>query len=661
MEVTMKRRNIHSYLIIPVLTFLSLGSMGLAQDNPFIPQKLFSDLNNEISGDRAYDYIRWLSHFHRIMGSKAYLEAAQLMSKFAEDFGLTNVQVNKQKFIGGFSWDPTAAELWLIEPHEQKIACFPEVSVSLAIRSRSAQGIFELIDVGEGTVEEDFTGKNIAGKVVLTSSDPSAVMKSAVWTRGAAGVISSYSLWRDAAHDTPDQIAYAKIPLKSTQGIPGTWAFMISPRQRTMLQQLLREGRTKNETVKVKVDIKTELKEAPEQAYTWAEIEGSLIHDQDIVLTAHLDEERTSANDNGSGCAVILEIGRTINRLMELGKTNRPKRDIIFWWPNEHHSEYQYFRENPAKRKEMLVNINLDMVGAKQSMGSRVQHIIRTPHSIPSYLSDVIESIAEYVTICNTGFFAAEMAGTPQPFAKPILSFLGSREKFDSMIVPFCIGSDHDVFCQGIIGIPGVSLINNPDPYFHSSADDLSNVDATQLKRNAFIVAAAALFIANAGDAEAPMIASEVYSRGLRRLGKDLNTALFHLRNKAGGSYQQAYKEARNLLEKAVIRESKALESALVFTVPQGKNEIFVKKLVGKIIAAENHYLEDLDSLYLLVSGKKKLQVLKAEEAADLLKVDLQTIYRMIKRKELPAFRVGRCWRINAQDLEKLCRTMPED
>ena len=57
----------------------------------------------------------------------------------------------------------------------------------------------------------------------------------------------------------------------------------------------------------------------------------------------------------------------------------------------------------------------------------------------------------------------------------------------------------------------------------------------------------------------------------------------------------------------------------------------------------------------------QRFQVLKAEEAAKLLKVDLQTIYRMIKRQELPAFRVGRCWRINARDLEELCRTVSGD
>ena len=138
----------------------------------------------------------------------------------------------------------------------------------------------------------------------------------------------------------------------------------------------------------------------------------------------------------------------------------------------------------------MLININQDMVGAKQSMGSRVQHIIRRPHSIPSYLSDVIESITEYVIMTNSAFLAAGDAGTTQPFSKPIYSHLVTRERYNAMIVPYFDSSDHLVFNEAVVGIPGVELINWPDTYIHSTADDLDNIDQTQLKRNAFIVAA---------------------------------------------------------------------------------------------------------------------------------------------------------------------------
>jgi hypothetical protein len=590
-----------------------LGLMGVVlpaalqpQESPFIPEKLARVMNNEISGDKAYNYVRLLTPYHRIMGSRAFVEAADMLAGLARSFGLVNVRVVKQKYEGGISWDPVSAELWLVEPDEIKLADFEDVAVSLAVWSRSAHVTAELVDIGPASAPGDFAGSDVAGKVVLTTAPPSLAIKNAVWERGALGVVSSATIHPASRFDAPDQVGYIKVPASRPEGKAAPWAFMISARQNGELQDILRKAKSEGRSVKVKADIETKIHEPAEQAYLWGELPGSEIHDQDIVLTAHLDEEKTSANDNGSGCADILEIGRAIQALVRAGRIPQPKRDIVFWWPNEHWSEYQYFRENPDETKTMLANINLDMVGARQSLGSRVQHIIRTPYSIPSYLSDVIESIAEYVILSNTGFLAAEEAGTPQPFSKPILSFLGSRERFNALIIPFSDGSDHDVFCERMIGIPGVALINSPDPYFHTSDDDLPNIDPTQLKRNAFIAAAAALFVANAGDDDVPLLANEVYSRALQRLGRDLNTALAHIQGKRAGDSALSYFEARNLVEQAQAREVEALESILIFAKPGGASASLVKQRARRIEGLAPGLVAELDAAYLSLSGEKR-------------------------------------------------------
>ncbi|OGD11363.1 MAG: hypothetical protein A2Y86_05655 [Candidatus Aminicenantes bacterium RBG_13_62_12] len=590
-----------------------LGLMGVVlpaalqpQESPFIPEKLARVMNNEISGDKAYNYVRLLTPYHRIMGSRAFVEAADMLAGLARSFGLVNVRVVKQKYEGGISWDPVSAELWLVEPDEIKLADFEDVAVSLAVWSRSAHVTAELVDIGPASAPGDFAGSDVAGKVVLTTAPPSLAIKNAVWERGALGVVSSATIHPASRFDAPDQVGYIKVPASRPEGKAAPWAFMISARQNGELQDILRKAKSEGRSVKVKADIETKIHEPAEQAYLWGELPGSEIHDQDIVLTAHLDEEKTSANDNGSGCADILEIGRAIQALVRAGRIPQPKRDIVFWWPNEHWSEYQYFRENPDETKTMLANINLDMVGARQSLGSRVQHIIRTPYSIPSYLSDVIESIAEYVILSNTGFLAAEEAGTPQPFSKPILSFLGSRERFNALIIPFSDGSDHDVFCERMIGIPGVALINSPDPYFHTSDDDLPNIDPTQLKRNAFIAAAAALFVANAGDDDVPLLANEVYSRALQRLGRDLNTALAHIHGKRAGDSALSYFEARNLVEQALAREVEALESILIFAKPGGASASLVKQRARRIEGLAPGLVAELDAAYLSLSGEKR-------------------------------------------------------
>jgi excisionase family DNA binding protein len=43
---------------------------------------------------------------------------------------------------------------------------------------------------------------------------------------------------------------------------------------------------------------------------------------------------------------------------------------------------------------------------------------------------------------------------------------------------------------------------------------------------------------------------------------------------------------------------------------------------------------------------------LTTEEVIDYLQVNVRTIYRMVKRSEIPAFRVGRQWRFRKRDIE---------
>jgi excisionase family DNA binding protein len=47
-------------------------------------------------------------------------------------------------------------------------------------------------------------------------------------------------------------------------------------------------------------------------------------------------------------------------------------------------------------------------------------------------------------------------------------------------------------------------------------------------------------------------------------------------------------------------------------------------------------------------------------EVADYLRVHPTTIYRLVKTRRLPAFRVGGDWRFNREDIEHWCRRATE-
>ena len=47
-----------------------------------------------------------------------------------------------------------------------------------------------------------------------------------------------------------------------------------------------------------------------------------------------------------------------------------------------------------------------------------------------------------------------------------------------------------------------------------------------------------------------------------------------------------------------------------------------------------------------------KRRVLTIPEVSEYLRVSRQTIYRMLRRGDIPAFRIGGDWRFNIEDLE---------
>jgi hypothetical protein len=354
----------------------------------------------------------------------------------------------------------------------------------------------------------------------------------------------------------------------------------------------------------VRAVVEAEFEENPKQWIVEGWIRGSApdASSQAIVLTAHAQEEKTSANDDNSGCASLLEIGRSLAKLIREGRLPRPQRDIRFWWVNEFDSEYEFFSVYPDERRKILASLNQDMVGAKQSAGSRIQHISRLPHSRPSYLEAVVESIAGVVMRGNSAYLAAAQAGTLQPFSRAIVSRRGTRERYGAELVPYFDSTDHHVFNEAIIGIPGMTLTNWPDDFIHSSDDDLWQIDATQLQRNAYIVAASAVYLASAGPKELPALASRVHAAVQRDMAEAYARAAELLALAPAGQRDEVYVDSVNLIRQAARRAAATLDSLSVFA-PDSRLAGFLADLKKSITAAEQSMYETIQQHYRLHAG----------------------------------------------------------
>ncbi|HVF48662.1 MAG TPA: M28 family peptidase [Pyrinomonadaceae bacterium] len=622
----MRRRFAVCLLLACSVSLLPLARAARAQTTPFLSDDEIRMLSNEISGDRAFEHIRWLTHWHRDSGMEGYFKAAEYVMSAAKEVGLEDVRFVEQP-LEGPNYTARTAELWMVEPVEVKLADIGEHNVYLSDGSHDADVTAELVWINDAT-PESLRGLDVAGKIVLTNASPGLAAQNAVWAKGALGVVTYVTSENKNPLDYPDQIAWTRIPVEPPAGKKGTFAFTLSPRKGDMLRRLLETKgeqdifatgqRTKGGRVVLKAKVDTEIGTSPGRTgFVEGVIRGSKFHDQQIVLTAHLQEEKGSANDDGSGCGNLLELARVFNKLIKEGRIERPLRDIRFWWTDEIYSEYRYFRDHPEETKRILANVHQDMTGANLAMGSRVQHLIYAPHSRTSYLDAIFESMGNYLLQTNNSFLAAgRQGGLPRPHSRPLYSSLGTRQGYNARFVPWFGNSDHMVFLEGAIGIPSVAMINWDDDFIHSSDDDLDQLDPTQLKRNNFLIGSITHFLARATETDVSLLAGETFAQGGTRLANDLRVAMRLLKEGAGAP-QDSWKRATMLIEQGIIREVRALESSRVFAGTNQKGLRAIDELKARMRAKSDGLMSDLQSYYRQLHGTSPPpNTLTAEEQA---------------------------------------------
>lgn len=592
---------IHKVILLATFFFVPLHS----QELPLLDRIKTEHIIQEISGDASYEHIRFMTQFHRPGGGADGLwHVAEYVAEKAEKYGLDDVNIIKQDYTRP-PWNARFAELRLTGDSSARIASTLQSQLHLADYSRSADITTEVIYVGSGTSAGDYADKNVGGKIVLTHGPIGAVMREAVWQRGAAGLIwfpdpegrsgfGTYNVYH------PDQIHWRRVPVEGPDGEEGTFAFVLSLQQGLNLLRKLRDA-DEPLTVHAYIDASFDSKQGDEpwQVMVEARINGTEPDlEQDIMITAHIQEEKFSANDNASGSANILEMGRTLKKLIDEGKLERPRRTIRFWWVREFSSQRQYFADNPEAHKRMWVNINQDMVGANQAQDvMRVQNITRLPASRFHFFNDVAENVIEYMIEINNNELAQTQAGTE---FRPVLSHLGTRHRYNAKMIYFHGNTDHVTFNETPVGVPGITFTNWPDNYIHTSDDDLWNIDRTQLERNAAAGALMAYIMASADEGTFHRAASETAGKGAARLAKNKHLAFRWL--SAADDPDAAFHKGVFQIEYAFEREEKAIESLL--SIDNGLRDQ-VEALLDQLNNQKRFMLIELDAHYNRITGRR--------------------------------------------------------
>jgi aminopeptidase YwaD len=476
-----------------LLVVLALALPAFAQTPPLLPQQTVATLANELSGETAKRNLEGLARFHRQRGSQGFHAAAELIAERARAYGLSHVEILRfpadgKVFYGTQrsrqAWDADEGELAEIKNGtEVKIASYAAEPVVLAEDSESADVTADLVDVGDGTKEADYAGKDVKGKIVLVGVAAGSVQDIAVGKFNAAGIISYAQNQKTAwSGDNDNLIRWGH--LESFSPNP-TFAFMVSLKTARALKERLRLG----ETIRLHAKV-TGGQHAAAYEVVSATIDGTSDRRSEIAFSCHLDHQRPGANDNASGCVTILEVARTLQKLIADGKLSRPARTIRFIWPPEIEGTVTLLNAKPELAQNIKATIHMDMVGGGPETKA-VFHVTRGPMSLPSFVHDVAWSFASWVNDESYRFAAGEKADYP------LIAPEGGKEPLRAEYSAYTMGSDHDVYQDSSFGIPTIYLNDWPDRYIHTNFDTAANIDPTKLKRAAFIGAASGYFLAN--------------------------------------------------------------------------------------------------------------------------------------------------------------------
>ncbi|MGH9581061.1 MAG: DUF4910 domain-containing protein, partial [Terriglobales bacterium] len=266
--------------------------------------------------------------------------------------------------------------------------------------------------------------------------------------------------------------------------------FQISANQYSRIKAMMRTGTV---TVQGKIDATLH---PFALTLVHAYIRGTSEPQREVLLTAHLDHPKWSANDNASGSGAMLEIVRALKTLIAAKKIPAPERTLHFLWVPEFFGTMAWVAQHPdvrrcgdwdeprnlgivkpdAKSPCIVANLNLDMVGEDTVKTNSRFYITRTPDSVPSFLDPLLEDVMQQTREAN------------------LYAPAGTRHHWHPEMIAYTQGSDHDIFLG--LGVPGAMFGHDPDWTHHSSEDTLDKTDPSEFRRVGTLAAAAAWWMA---------------------------------------------------------------------------------------------------------------------------------------------------------------------
>jgi hypothetical protein len=577
----------------------------------------------ELSGARAFNNVVEIAGYEHDRKPEEYAGTYRetlAVERLAKAYGLSDVRITRLP-VSYRQWDGDDAELSVTAPQKMRVSRYLDNPAMLVYGSRTADVTAPLVWVGRGLRDSDYSARDVRGKVVLTDGPAAGVHDLAVRKYGAAGVVTFVNEYGFGL-DEPDQLAQVRLSNAFDESLDQgtTFAIMLSQRQGQKLLELVNT----TDTVTVQVKVRA-TRHAADDEVVEAWIPGDGSSTQEVVIVAHLFEfiAKQGANDDISGCAAALELGRTWVKLINEGVLPKPKRSVHFLWVPEIVYANEYWKKYPDFPKNTLAMTSMDIVGSNQTINRNEMRVLLNPYSFPSFLDDLYIQFMEwmedtqaikYHNLTNGGVSGRYMQD-------PIVDPQGTQDPFHIRIMKHAGGSDHLPFLRSHPRVAGVHYMNWPDVHYHTSEDLTKFLDPTQLKRASLITMWVSMAMANASPEDALMIGGLTAGHAVRRIGKDLTLAVEMLRAADPAGLDAAYKEGLVLVRQAYKREARAIQSNAKMMAGDTKALASLKDIEQSVISTEPQDVAKLQAVYRVVATRRGQPVtltppISAEESA---------------------------------------------
>ena len=390
-------------------------------------------VKNEFSARNVQELIYDISKFNRAKGSDEFHSAVELIRNYLPDSEL--LTFSSQKTYN--SWEVPedfnlkGGYLRYSDGGPYLISSLSRQPAGVLFSSDATEGTEELkvFDAGKGEKPEDYEGYQ-SEAAVIAHGHPTLVYYQAVKKRGARCLLlchmrsENFDIGR-TREQMPEAVNYSSLPSIKSEG-EKAFGFSLSWQQMKELRQKLEE--------KDEVTLEAKISKSPGtgELEIIKTVTGENKEDtRPLLLTAHLCHPRPGANDNASGAALLAELMRVFDKFSL-------SRKVVAIWVPEMYGPAALLEE--GKWQEFSAVINLDMVAQDQDLTGSTLNIFSTPWSVPSFISELAAYHLE-------------------------------DKSFRMRQQQYAGGSDHFIFSNPSVGVPGISITQLPDKFYHTDQD----------------------------------------------------------------------------------------------------------------------------------------------------------------------------------------------